>query len=383
MPPRCLLRHLIGALAAATPLAFAGLTGCARATTAPAPAPEVSSAERPQYPSTYQRHPSAPVLIRNATLLTAAGPEQKNASILFADGKIMAIGADVAAPPDATVVDGTGKFVTPGIIDTHSHMGVYAAPGSPAESDGNEATNPVTAQVWAEHSFWPQDPQIPLAVDGGRWITPGFIQTGTTLGIKLLESGGLAQTEEDSVTGAVNAAFNVAEAIDPASLTLPVARLEGVTSTLAVPTGGLVPGQGVLFDLAGDRLDDLLVKAPAVVVMDLSEDGKTAGGGSRAGAVQRLRRTLRDALEYSRRKGHYRRGQIQPLAAPAEDLEALQSVVRGELPVLTIANRRSDIENALRMPASSSSGWSSGAAPKHGRRRPTSRRHGCPSWSSH
>ncbi len=65
------------------------------------------------------------------------------------------------------MVDGTGKWVTPGVIDTHSHIGVYAAPGTFAESDGNEATRPVTAEVWAEHSFWPQDPQIPLAIAGG------------------------------------------------------------------------------------------------------------------------------------------------------------------------------------------------------------------------
>jgi len=150
------------------------LSGCAAAssskpapTPAPTPASAAPSAERAQYASTYQRRPSGAVLIRNATVLTAAGPEQQRAAVLFADGKIVAVGADVAAPADAVVVDGTGKFVTPGVIDTHSHMGVYAAPGTPAESDGNEATNPVTAQVWAEHSVWPQDPQIPLAVAGG------------------------------------------------------------------------------------------------------------------------------------------------------------------------------------------------------------------------
>ncbi len=79
----------------------------------------------------------------------------------------VAVGTAVTAPSDAIVVDGTGKFVTPGLIDTHSHIGVYSAPGTFAESDGNEATNPVTANVWAEHSFWPQDPQIPLAIAGG------------------------------------------------------------------------------------------------------------------------------------------------------------------------------------------------------------------------
>ncbi len=121
----------------------------------------------PQYPSTYKRHPNPPVLIRNATIMTAAGQEIQGGSILFHEGRIVAVGTNVNAPGDATVVDGTGKWVTPGVIDTHSHIGVFAAPGTFAESDGNEATRPVTAEVWAEHSFWPQDPQIPLAIAGG------------------------------------------------------------------------------------------------------------------------------------------------------------------------------------------------------------------------
>lgn len=139
----------------------------ASATSTPVPSPDTLSVDRPQYPSTYKRRANPPVLIRNATVLTAAGQELSNASVLFRDGKVVAVGASVQAPSDAQVVDGTGKFVTPGIIDTHSHLGVYAAPGTAAESDGNEATNPVTAEVWAEHSIWPQDPQIPLAIAGG------------------------------------------------------------------------------------------------------------------------------------------------------------------------------------------------------------------------
>jgi len=175
--------------AVATLLAACSAAGAQPPTTTPPPQPALQqqppkepftdtlSFDRPQYPSTYHRRPNPPVYVRNATVMTAAGPELRNASILFRDGKIVAVGSDIGAPPaDAQVIDGTGKFVTPGIIDTHSHIGVYAAPGTDAESDGNEATNPVTAEVWAEHSIWPQDPQIPLAVAGGvtvAQILPG------------------------------------------------------------------------------------------------------------------------------------------------------------------------------------------------------------------
>ncbi|HEY7684672.1 MAG TPA: amidohydrolase family protein [Gemmatimonadales bacterium] len=151
----------------AMPLAAACATASARpGAQTPAPA-DTTSVGRPQYPSTYRRHANPPVVIRNATIMTATGQEIASGSILFRDGRIVAVGTTVNAPADAVIVDGTGKFVTPGIIDDHSHLGVYSAPGTDAESDGNESTNPVTAEVWAEHSFWPQDPQIPLAIAGG------------------------------------------------------------------------------------------------------------------------------------------------------------------------------------------------------------------------
>ena len=154
---------------AARPAAPAGPAPAPAQAQAPAKAAssETSSVDRPQYPSTYQRHPNPPVVIRNATIMTAAGQEIPGGSIVLKDGRIVAVGAKVEAPAGAVVVDGTGKYVTPGLVDEHSHLGVYAAPGTDAESDGNEATNPVTAEVWAEHSFWPQDPQIPLAIAGG------------------------------------------------------------------------------------------------------------------------------------------------------------------------------------------------------------------------
>ena len=119
------------------------------------------------YASTYQPLPNRPTVIRDATILTAAGPVIENGAVLLQNGKVAAVGRTVNAPADALVIDASGKWVTPGIIDDHSHLGVYAAPGIESLQDGNEMTNPNTAEVSAEHSIWPQDPQFDLARAGG------------------------------------------------------------------------------------------------------------------------------------------------------------------------------------------------------------------------
>ncbi|HEU5170954.1 MAG TPA: amidohydrolase family protein [Gemmatimonadales bacterium] len=228
------------------------------------------------------------VAITGATVYPVSGPKIERGTVVIRDGRIAAVGAGVPIPAGAERIDATG-----------------------------------------------------------RWVTPGLVHTGTDLGIRLLRTGGSRETREDSLAGDIKAAFNVADAIDPAALTLPVARLQGITSTLAVPSTGLIPGQGAFFDLAGERVADLVAKSPAVMVIDFSESAKASAGGSRGAVLQKLRRVFRDALEYDRRRDEFRRGQIQPLAAGAEDLEALRPVLRGELPVLAIANRRRDIEAAL------------------------------------
>ncbi len=119
------------------------------------------------YPSTYRPIASQPVLLRHATVLTGTGARLDDADVLLADGKVAALGQGLQAPAGAQVVDATGKWVTPGIIDVHSHLGVYPSPGVSAHSDGNEATAPVTPNVWAEHSIWPQDPGFLTALAGG------------------------------------------------------------------------------------------------------------------------------------------------------------------------------------------------------------------------
>ncbi|GAB3379981.1 amidohydrolase [Lysobacter fragariae] len=140
------------------------LVGLAQATT---PASAASRFTQDPYPSTYHAIASAPVLIQHATVLTGTGTRLDDADVLMRDGKIVAIGTALDAPADAIRVDGTGKWVTPGIIDVHSHLGVYPSPGVSAHSDGNEATSPVTPNVWAEHSIWPQDPGFETALAGG------------------------------------------------------------------------------------------------------------------------------------------------------------------------------------------------------------------------
>jgi imidazolonepropionase-like amidohydrolase len=128
------------------------------------------------FPSTYKVPVNAPVLIQGATVLTGTGERLDGADVVIADGKIQAVGKGLAAPAGARIVDAHGKWVTPGIIDIHSHLGVYATPSVHAAEDGNEATNPVTSNVWAEHSIWPQDPGFEAALEGGvtaMQILPG------------------------------------------------------------------------------------------------------------------------------------------------------------------------------------------------------------------
>ena len=123
------------------------------------------------FPSTYKRYPGTPTLVTHVTIFDGEGGKIDDGSVLFADGKIVELGQSVAAPAGATVIDGTGKTLTPGIIDIHSHLGDYPTPSVPALSDGNEATGPITADVWAEHSVWPQDPGFSRALTNGGVTT--------------------------------------------------------------------------------------------------------------------------------------------------------------------------------------------------------------------
>ncbi|MFA5684698.1 MAG: amidohydrolase [Lysobacteraceae bacterium] len=159
-----MIRSLTAALCAVALAGCAHSAASSRTDQAAARPPVVTDAA---YASTYRRIGAPPVLITSATVLVGNGERLDGADVLLADGRIAAIGIGLDAPAQAERIDGRGKWLTPGLIDVHSHLGLYASPGTASHADGNEMTSPVTAQVWAEHSIWPQDPGFAAALAGG------------------------------------------------------------------------------------------------------------------------------------------------------------------------------------------------------------------------
>lgn len=230
------------------------------------------------------------IAITDATVYPVSGPKIEHGTVLIRDGKIAAVGASVTIPEGATRIDGAGKIVTPGLFHAN---GVF--------------------------------------------------------GVALLESNDGGATYEAGREGDVNAEFNVADGLNPSAITIPVGRLDGITTAVLRPQGNLIAGQVPVIDLAGERVSDMVVERQVAMAAELDQGSRSAGGGSRAGAIERLRQILRDAAEYQRRKADFRRAQIQPLAAPAADLEAMAPVLAGKIPLYVSAERRSDIERAVQL----------------------------------
>ncbi|MDB5419626.1 MAG: Imidazolonepropionase [Phenylobacterium sp.] len=275
----------------------AAVSGCASTTTTtPKPGPTAARAAPPlakgldpqaasnPFPSTYRPLPGHPTAVVGATVFTGTGARIDNGVVLMRDGKIEAVGANLAVPTGYETVDGRGRWVTPGIIDAHSHLGVYPAPEVPAHSDGNELTDPNTAQVWAEHSIWPQD--------------PGFNR----------------------------------------------ARAAGVTSLLVLPgSGNLFGGRGVtLRNVPGRTVQDMKFPgAPYVLKMACGENPKRVYGSkgrfpsTRMGNVAGYRAAWINAADYARRWDDYRAkaGRGEKADPPKRDLQldTLVGVLKGEI----------------------------------------------------
>lgn len=222
--------------------------------------------------------------------LGAAG-KIEGGTVLIEDGKVRAVGRDVAVPSGARRIDAAGKVVTPGFMDSLTRLGLVEV----------------------------------SAVEGSNDARPN---------------------EDDRFT----AAFDVVDGINPRSVLFPVARVEGVTRAVVAPQTGesLIAGRGAVIHL-GTESGDWLLRAPAAMYAVLGESGAGLAGGARGAAMLRLREALQDAVDYGDNRAAFDRGDRRPYALSRLDLEALQPVVKGELPLVISVHRASDIEAALRL----------------------------------
>jgi imidazolonepropionase-like amidohydrolase len=184
----------------------------------------------------------------------------------------------------------------------------------------------------------------------GKWVTPGIINPATQLG--LVEVGQVAETRNNTARGEegneVNAAFTVWEGLNPLSVLFAPARNEGITTVAVFPQGGLVSGQGALVDIVDGSVGDMLVRAPIAMVAQIGNT-QSAGVGSRGELILRLRELLEDVRVYGRRRADFERAATREFAASRLDLEAMQPVLAGRLPLIIVADKASDIEAALRL----------------------------------
>lgn len=222
--------------------------------------------------------------------LGAAG-KIEHGTVIIRDGKIAAVGANVAIPADAKHIDASGKLVTPGIIDPQSVFGLD---------------------------------EVDL----------------------------VAQTQDGTLTSTrYTASFDPTDGINPRSMLIPVNRMEGVTRAVIAPgsNSSVLQGRGSVISL--DGVQGYVLKDPVALFVTLGEAGQKLAGGARGGALQGLREALQDAKDYAANRAAFDKAGRRAYVLSRLDLEALQPFLRGELPVVITADRASDIEAALRIAA--------------------------------
>lgn len=223
--------------------------------------------------------------IVGATVHPVSGPAIENATVVVEGGRITAVGTEVAVPDGVRRIDGAGKVVTPGLFDPVSQIGLV---------------------------------EVDLVY-----------QT---------RDQGLASAEDP-----ITAAFDPSVALNPWSTLIPYARSGGVTTVATGPSGGLVAGQAAVIDLAGETPEAMLVKPRAAMIASYGESGARAAGGARGGAILRMRELLEDARFWRANRAAFDRGESRALAQSRLDLEALQPVLAGTMPLVVQAHRSSDI----------------------------------------
>jgi imidazolonepropionase-like amidohydrolase len=217
-----------------------------------------------------------------------SGPPIENGTVLIRDGKIAAVGSNVTVPQGAQRVDATGK-----------------------------------------------------------WVTPGLVNSATSLGLVEVGFGAAANESRARTDDQIAAAFRSWEGINPHSVYLRPASEDGITTAVSLPSGGLIAGQAAMIDvLTGSTQNAMLVRAPVAMFGQLGND-QAAGAGARAQVVGKLRRLLDDTKYYAAHKADFNRGASRTLSADRADLEAMIPVVEGRLPLIISAERSSDIRTAL------------------------------------
>lgn len=248
--------------------------------------------------------------------ILSQGPAGDIASgtVLIKDGKIVAVGAKVAVPADARIVDASGKTVSPGLV-------------------------------------------LP----------------STSLTVAEVEQ--IDDTRDDSAGKRMGAAFDVQYGVNPNSALIPLARISGVTRAVVTPvlgrggygghkddgaddfSGSFEDGEASLF--AGQvatatlaaGVTDAVVKAKIGMALDLGEAGASYAGGSRGAAIVLLKSALDDARHYARNRAAFDMGASRPYPYSRDDLEALIPVVEGRMPLLVRVHRASDITQILKFAA--------------------------------
>ena len=274
--------------------------GVARVADPGASAPSVPPAEPRTPPSALRDAQPAPrdappaVAIVNARILPVSGPAIERGTVVIRGGRIAAVGANAAIPVGARVIDAAGKIVTPGLIDSGVQTGIV---------------------------------EIPLSADG--------------------------TADERTTDARVSAAFTVVDAFNGNSTLIPVTRVDGITRVLVTPagTGNVFLGQGAVMDLTGAQVPASVTRAPAVMVAALGEAGAGVAGGSRSTAMLRLREILEDARDFGVNRAAFNTGSRREYARTRLDLEALQPVLKGQVPLAVQANRASDLLAAVRLAA--------------------------------
>jgi imidazolonepropionase-like amidohydrolase len=276
-------------------IVLGALVSCGLAASLLAQNAPTSPARPPQRPAPVQPAASGPVetiAITNGRVFPVSGAPIEKGTVLIRGAKIAAVGANVAVPAGAKVIDAAGKIVTPGFLESATQIGIV---------------------------------EIALGADGTN--------------------------DQSSTDKELSAAFNVVDSFNGDSTVIPVTRVEGITRAVVMPagTGHVILGQGAMFDLSGAQAPESIVKAPVAMFVNLGEAGAASEGGSRASAMLRLREAVQDALDFSRNRVSWNNAQRRPYARGRLDMEALGPVVRGELPLAIKANRASDLLAAMRL----------------------------------